>query len=151
RDLGDSSIEPLRQMVHGHVLSLRGEYREAIKAFESCVSPEDPGGSLITSFGALSGKTFALLRLGEFGEVLRLIRAGKESFEENRTKWWLLSVREAWLRVVAFDYDGALQICAPICEGTEPFREGSEQYRSVQPRAIAEMATGYAALQRMDF
>lgn len=151
QELGDLTAEPLRQMIHGHVLSLFGKYREAIEAFENSVSREDPSSSLITSFGALSGRTFALLRLGDFGEVLRLIRVGKGSIEENRTLWWLLSVREAWLRLVAFDYAGALEICAPICEGSEDHREGSEQYRSVQPRAIAEMAAGYAALERKQF
>ncbi|HET9804908.1 MAG TPA: AAA family ATPase, partial [Candidatus Acidoferrum sp.] len=151
QELGDSSAEPLRQMIHGHVLSVFGEYRRAIEAFENSVCREDPSSSLITSFGALSGRTFALLRLGNFGEVLRLIRAGKGSLEENRTLWWLLSVREAWLRLAVFDYAGATEICAPICEGKENFREGSEQYRSAQPRAIAEMAAGYTALQRREF
>lgn len=149
-ELHGSGSDPLSQMVHGHVLSLFGGYRAAIEAFEGCVSGGDHGSSLITSFGALSGKTFALLRLGNFGEVLRLVRAGMESFEENRTRFWLLSVREAWLRTELFDYAGAVQICQPISEGTEQHREGSEQYRSVQPRAIADVAAGYLALQEKD-
>jgi len=149
--LHSSGADPLSQMVHGHVLSLFGEYRAALNAFEGCVSGVDHSSSLITSFGALSGKTFALIRLGNFGEVLRLTRPGRESFEENRTRWWLLSVREAWLRLVTFDYAGAVQICQPITEGTEPYREGSDQYRSIQPRTISEMAAGYIALQQNDF
>src|SRR5262249_46289205 len=137
--------EPLQQMVHGHVLSLFGKYREALQAFDGCVSRvEDPSTSLITSFGALSGKTFALLRSGNLGELLRLTRAGRESFEENRTRWWLLSVREAWLRVTSFDYAGAIKIC-------ESLIESSDRYRSVQPRAIREMAVGYMALNMKDF
>jgi hypothetical protein len=35
RDSSDSGDEPLKQMVHGHVLSLCGKYHEAIAAFEA--------------------------------------------------------------------------------------------------------------------
>ncbi|HKF25774.1 MAG TPA: hypothetical protein VKB24_07345, partial [Candidatus Acidoferrum sp.] len=145
RDQGDFAFEPLQQMVHGHVLSLFGRYGEALAAFDGCISRvEDPSTSLITSFGALSGKTFALLRSGKLGELLRLTRAGRESFEENRTRWWLLSVREAWMRVTVFDYRGAIEIC-------EPLVAGSDQYRSVQPRAICAMASGCLAMGEKNF
>jgi tetratricopeptide (TPR) repeat protein len=98
---------------------------------------------LITSFGALSGKTFALLRLGDLGEVLRIVRAGKESFEENRTRWRLLHVREAWIRLLAFDYQGALNLYESISDDRDQW--------AVQPRAICEMAEGYMAEQQKDF
>lgn len=143
RAMGDAHDEPLRQMVHGHVLSLCGKYREAIASFEGSVSSVDPSTGLITSFGALSGKTFALLRLGELGEVWRIVRAGKESFEENRTRWRLLHVREAWLKLLAFDYQGTLNLYESISADRDKW--------AVQPRAICEMAEGYMALQRKDF
>jgi len=142
-DSNDSGDEPLQQMVHGHVLSLCGKYREAIAAFESSVSCVDPSTGLITSFGALSGKTFALLRLGELGQVLRIVRAGKESFEENRTRWRLLHVREAWLRLLAFDYPGTVKLYESISHDRDQW--------AIQPRAICEMAEGYMAEQQQDF
>lgn len=142
RAMGDACDEPLQQMVHGHVLSLRGMYREAIASFEGSVSSVDPSTGLITSFGALSGKTFALLRLGELGEVLRMVQAGKESFEENRTRWRLLHVREAWIRLLSFDYAGILNLYESISEDRDPW--------AVQPHAICEMAEGYMAAQQKD-
>jgi len=142
-DSSDSGDEPLKQMVHGHVLSLCGKYHEAIAAFEGSVSGVDLSTGLITSFGALSGKTFALLRLGDLGEVLRIVRAGKESYEENRTRWRLLHVREAWIRLLAFDYQGTLNLYDSISDDRDQW--------AVQPRAICEMAEGYMAEQQKDF
>ena len=141
--MAEAHDQPLQQMVHGHVLSLCGKYREAIASFDGCVSRVDPSTGLIASFGALSGKTFALLRLGELGEVLRIIRAGKESFEENRTRWRLLHVREAWLRLITFDYTGALALYESISEDRDKW--------AIQPRAICEMAEGYLAVKQKEY
>ncbi len=41
------------------------------------------GISQIAHFGALSGKTLALLRCGQLGEVLRITQAGRELVKEG--------------------------------------------------------------------
>lgn len=95
RPLGDLGTDPYQQMIYAHVLTLQGSYREALKIFEASISRMDHGISLIVHFGALSGKTLALLRLGQLGEVLRITRAGRELADENLARSWLLSFREA--------------------------------------------------------
>jgi tetratricopeptide (TPR) repeat protein len=140
-DLGD---DPYQQVLYVHVLTLQGRYREALRIFENGLSRTDRGARLIPHFGALSAKTIALLRLGDLGEVLRITRAGKELADENLALSWLLSFREAWLRILAFDHLGALQIC-------ETIRKASAEHHPAQPQIISQIAAGYRALDRKEY
>src|SRR5262249_2192612 len=97
--------------------------------------------ALIAIFFATSGKTVALLRLGRFGEALRIVRAGKEMAEKNGTDPWMLNFREAWLRTLAFDFEGASRLFDFI---TRPDAE----YPTEQPKTIALVAAGYSELGR---
>src|SRR5215831_3002364 len=67
----------------------------------------DHGIRLIPYFGTLSGTTLALLLLGQLGKVLRITRERREFTEDNRARYWMLSIREAWLRILALDREGA--------------------------------------------
>ena len=66
------------------------------------------GISQIAHFGALSGKTLALLRCGRL--VLPITQAGRELVKENLARSWALDFREAWIRAMAFDFEGARRI-----------------------------------------
>jgi len=142
--LDDPSSDPYQQMTYAHVLTLQGSYRKALQIFDAGISRADHGVRLIPHFGALSGKTMALLRMGQLGDVLRITRAARESTDENRARAWLLSFREAWVRILAFDFEGALQIC-------EAISEESGRHHSFQPEAICRMAAGYMALDRKEY
>src|SRR5262249_43377744 len=50
---------------------------------------------------------------------------------------WLFSFREAWLRTVALDFDGARALCDTVT------RQATE-YPTGQPQTIAKVATAYA-------
>jgi len=104
----------------------------------------DPRASLIVHYGALSGKTLALLRLGRLGEVLQITREGRESAEENLARSWLLSYREASLRRLAFDFEGAHRLC-------ESIREASAGYPECQAQTISHVAAGYMELDRREY
>jgi tetratricopeptide (TPR) repeat protein len=92
-------------------------------------------------FFALSGKTFAFLRLGRFGDVWHIVQAGKQMAEKNGNEPWLFNFREAWLRTLVFDFDGARRLCDFI------MRPDAE-YPTGQPKTIARVAAGYAELHR---
>jgi DNA-binding winged helix-turn-helix (wHTH) protein/tetratricopeptide (TPR) repeat protein len=142
--LGDLGTSPFQRMTHAHVLILRGNYREALEIFESGISRTDRSINLIAHFIANSGKTLTLLRTGNFGEVLRITRAGREFAEENLARSWLLSLREAWLRTLVFDFKGALKICETIDEPTAEDSDG-------QPATIGRIAAGNMALEQGKF
>ena len=142
--LDNSCADPYQQMTYAHILTLQGSYHEALQIFDAGISPTDHGVRLIPHFGALSGKTMALLRMGLLGDVLRITRDARESTDENRARAWLLSFREAWVRILAFDFEGAFHICEAISE------ESGHQH-SFQPQAICLMAAGYIALDRQEY
>ena len=143
RRLGVLDMGPYQQAIYAHVLTLQGSYREALEIFEIGIARIDHRISVRAHFGALSGKTLALLRLGQLG-VLRITRAGRELAEENLARSWLLGFREAWVRTLAFDFEGAQRVC-------EMIREGRTEYPAGQPQTIGQIAAGYMKLDRREY
>jgi DNA-binding winged helix-turn-helix (wHTH) protein/tetratricopeptide (TPR) repeat protein len=147
RRLGDTEEIPFQQMTYGHVLALQGRYREAMAlmdATDAAIFRSDYSTSLIPHVGAISGRTLILLRTGRLGDVLRITRHGKESTDENMGRSWLLAFREAWLRMLVFDYEGAHRISTAIAK-----TRGDDQHG--QPHTIMQLAAGYMALNRGEY
>jgi len=96
------------------------------------------------NFFALSGMTLALLFSGRWGDLMRLVRTGKEIAERNGNAPWLFTFREAWLRTVALDFDGARALCDTVT------RQATE-YPTGQPQTIAKVATAYAQLANRQY
>jgi len=93
---------------------------------------------------ALGGKTVALLHLGQFGEVLRIIRLAEEAAGKNGNDPWLFKFREAWLRMLSLDFGGARRLGESIVRHKPPYQTG-------QPETIARIAAGYAELEARDY
>jgi tetratricopeptide (TPR) repeat protein len=145
RRIGDPSADHFQQIVYAHALILQGRYREALEICESGgVSRMNHGIGQIAHFGALSGKTLALLRMGRLGEVLRITQAGRESVRENLARSWALDFREAWLRTMAFDFDGAKRICDAISASRPVYLAG-------QPETIGGIAAGCLAISKQQY
>jgi hypothetical protein len=89
---------------------------------------------------ALSAQLLALLQLGRFGQVLRIIRASQEMAQKNGSDPWLFQYREAWLRTLAMDFEGAQRVCEALMR--------SSVYPTGQAKAIGELAAGFDALDR---
>ncbi len=140
-DLNDSATPPYHTMIYAHVQALQGNYQEAFEIFEAGIPKLGTTTSLMAYFFALSGKTIAFLRLGRFGELSQLLQEGKQMAEKNGNEPWLFNFREAWLRTLVFDFDGARRLCDLI------MRPDAE-YPTGQPKTIARVAAGYAELDR---
>jgi tetratricopeptide (TPR) repeat protein len=128
-------------MIYAHILALQGNYQEAFEIFEAGIPKLGTTTSLIAYFFALSAKTVALLRLGRFGELWQILQTGKQLAEKNGNDPWLFNFREAWLRTLAFDFEGARRLCDFI------MRPDAE-YPTGQPKTIARVAAGFAELDR---
>ena len=142
--LVDSSTPPYHKVMYAYVQALRGNCQEALEIVEPFIPKADETTSLMAHHAALGGKTVALLRLGRFGEVLKIVRTAKEMAEKNGNDSWLLNFREAWLRTLAFDFEGVLQLC-------EFVMRTNAEYPTGQPRTIARVAAGYAELDRGNY
>src|SRR5262249_36542209 len=126
---------------YAHVLALQGNYREAFQVFEGGTPETHQKGSLMAYFFSLSGRTVTLLRLGEFGEVLQIVRDGREMADKNGNDPWLFNFRELWLRTLVLDFEGVRRLC-------EVVMRPSAEYPTEQPMTIARVAAGYAEIDR---
>src|SRR5467141_441643 len=144
--LHPSELDPYQRIVYAHILMLNGKYAEALDLCDRSVSEASASGvgqvvNFLAHFGALSAKIIILLRTGQLGKVLQITKAGRTSPDENLSLYWLLTLREAWLRTMAFDFGGARQICQATCNVRGEFPDG-------QYYAIDQIAAGNMALQQ---
>jgi len=98
--------------------------------------------NFLAHFGALSAKIIILFRTGQLGKVLQITKSGRASPDENLSLYWLLTLREAMLRAIAFDFEGARQ----ICQAARNVKEG--EFPDAQYYSIDQIAAGNIALQQ---
>ena len=137
-----SPLPSYHQSLYSYLLVLRGEYEEASKLL--VVQPSSPTNQTISvmfQFFTVSTKTMLLLRSGRLGELFQLVTEGRELATKNGNDPWLFIFREAWLRTLVFDFEGARRLCDSVISSTTV-------YPTVQPKTIARIAQGYAELER---
>jgi DNA-binding winged helix-turn-helix (wHTH) protein/tetratricopeptide (TPR) repeat protein len=115
-----------------------GEYRDALKNAEARMTGTPGATDFLLALGA---KIAALLHLGRFGEVLQILQTRRKMAEQNGEDPWVFIFREAWLRTLCFDFEGARSLSRII------MHSNAEQH-AVQPGAIAMLASGYAELNQ---
>ena len=141
-----AELDPYQRIVYAHILMLKGKYAEALDLCERSLSEASLSGvgqvvNFLAYFGAMSAKIMILLRTGQFGKVLQITKAGRTSPEENLSLYWLLTLREAGLRTMVFDFEGARRIC-------QASRNAAGEYPDGQYYVIDQIAAGNMALQQ---
>jgi len=135
-------------VLYAQVQAFQGNYKEALDIFESVSTNPDSSANLMAHFFAISGKTVTLLRLGQFGEVLRIVKAGRERAAKNGNDPWLFDLREAWLRMLALDFEGSRRICETILSTKS---DSPPKTTPRVARGYARVAVGYAALDDHEY
>jgi tetratricopeptide (TPR) repeat protein len=121
---------------YAYVQAIQGDYEEALKQAEAgMIATISPAAYLL----ALGAKTLSLIGLGRFGEVLRIVRTGRELAEKNGEDPWLFIFREACLRALCFDFEGVHELGKTIMSK-------DAEHHAAEPRAIAMISFGYATL-----
>lgn len=120
---------------------LRGESAQAAHA--SSVRMQEAT-TLMGYLGAVGVRALALLLLGQFGELLHMIRGARAQAERNGYDPWLLVFREAWLHLLVFDFAGAQRLGDSVIQRHADVPSG-------QPMTIARLAAGYSALEQGRF
>ena len=134
RHLSASSMP--EDVLYPYVRLIQGDYTEALEQAEAGMIAATSPAAYVLSLGA---KTLVLIGLGRFGELLRIIRSGRELAEKNGEDPWVFIFREAWLRALCFDFEGVRRLSEII------MRSNAEQHAS-QPKTMAMIASGYAEL-----
>jgi len=142
RRLSDAGLLPFDRVIYAHVQVLRADYAQALENVETGIPKGNESISPVVYFLAFSGKTLALLLSGRLGELVQLLRAGREIAEKNGNEPWLFIVREAWLRTAVLDFAGARELCEAMAVPTANVNWHG------QSRSISGIASGYAALER---
>jgi DNA-binding winged helix-turn-helix (wHTH) protein/tetratricopeptide (TPR) repeat protein len=145
-----AELDPYHRIEFAHVLMLKGRYAESLDLCESSVSEASSYKvgqvmNFLVHFGALSAKIVILLRTGQLGQVLQIVRTGRTSPDANLSMYWLMTLREAMLRTVAFDFEGARQ----ISQGARNVREG--EFPDAQYFSIDQIAAGNLALRQRKY
>jgi tetratricopeptide (TPR) repeat protein len=115
---------------------IQGDYAEALVQAEAGINAAPSPAVYLLAIGA---KTLILIGLGRLGELLKLVRTGRELAEKNGQDPWVFIFREAWLRTLCFDLEGVRRLSGIM------MRSDAEQH-ATQPRAMAMVASGYAEL-----
>jgi DNA-binding winged helix-turn-helix (wHTH) protein/tetratricopeptide (TPR) repeat protein len=142
--LSSSSAPVYDQMLHLYVRAVQGDYRGALESADSAIRQMAESSSPAAYLLALGAKAVSLLHLGRFGDVLRIVRAGRETAEKNEVDPWMFVFREAWLRSLCFDFEGVRRL-ATVNIRIDPDRH------AVQPMAIALVAAGQAELYQQNY
>ena len=124
--------------------TLQSQYPDGLGTSNKELATMNESSSLVAYVLALSAKAMAHLHLGQFGQALEIVRTARAQAEKNGSNPWMFMLREAWLRTLAFDFDGARQLCRQIIEANAPYLSG-------QPTAIAAIADGFSALYEEDY
>jgi DNA-binding winged helix-turn-helix (wHTH) protein len=140
RDDRDATSPGFARMIYSHVQALRGDAVEALQNAEADLPRHGEPLCVMVHLFALSAQILALLQLGRFGKALQIIRSNRQMAERNGSDPWLFSYREAWLRLLAQDFQGALRVCEELTR--------SSVYPSGQALTLARLARGFDALDR---
>ena len=124
--------------------TLQRQYPDGPRTSNKELATMNESSSLVAYVLAISAKAMAHLHLGQFGQALEIVRTARAQAEKNGSNPWMFMLREAWLRTLAFDFDGARQLCRQIIEGNAPYLSG-------QPTAIAAISDGFSALCKEDY
>ena len=136
---GGGEMPPnFERMMYAHVQPLQGDPVAALENADAGIPQRyEPIDAIVHVF-ALSARILALLQLGRFGQALQVIRSSQQTAERNGSDPWLFSYREAWLRTLALDFQGAQRVCGELMR--------SSVYPSGQAQTIGRLAGGFEAL-----
>jgi DNA-binding winged helix-turn-helix (wHTH) protein/tetratricopeptide (TPR) repeat protein len=137
-DAGDTTVPDFERMIYAHVQSLKGDCIAALESAEAGIPGHHEPVDVVVHVFALSAQILALLQLGRFGQALQIIRSSQQTCERNGSNPWLFSYREAWLRTLALDFQGARRVCDELMR--------SSVYPSGQAQTIGRLAAGFDAL-----
>jgi tetratricopeptide (TPR) repeat protein len=139
RDSRDTSAPDFDRMFYAHVQSMQGDCMAALESTEAGIPRRDEAIDVMVHLFALSARILALLQAGRFGEALDIIRSKQQMAERNGSDPWLFSYREAWLRMLALDFQGAQRVCEELTR--------SSVYPTGQAQTIGRLAAGFDALE----
>lgn len=117
-----------------YVQALQGDYQEAQRQADTLIK------ATANRLGRVP-KFLILVACGRFGELLRMVRTGRELEEKNGQDPWVSILGELWLRTLCFDFEGVRRL-SKIVMGSH-----ADQHVS-WIRTVSRISSGQAELYR---
>ena len=137
RRLNGSSIP---EECSAYVQAIQGDYEEALKQAEAGMMATHQSRSLSSCAWSKDSDSNGS---GRFGELLRIVRTGRESAEKNGEDPWIFIFREAWLRALCFDFEGVLRVEQNYhAERCRAARRAAQGHRPWSPPVMSELDRG---------
>ena len=136
RRLSGSTI--VHDVYYIYLRALQGARQEAAQQADALIQATT---NPITHVLAQGAKGVNCILGGRFGEVLQLVRRGRELAEKNGEDPWMYIFGDAWLRVVCFDFDGVSRLSTIV------MRSDSEPH-AAWIRTVSRISAGNAALHQ---
>jgi hypothetical protein len=129
------------EILYAHAECVQGQYEEACRTAHAGISRSLETDNLVVYLSAHSSLAHALLHLGHWGELLRLIAAARTAVEKNGNDPWrgIFNALLAWLKFQACDLRGAASLANELLASHTEAPAG-------QVRTMAMVTSGFAAL-----
>ena len=124
------------EVFYVYVVALRGDFEEARRQADALINTTTNPTARVLASGATG--VIQILR-GRFGDVRRIIRAGREGAERNGETPWMYIFGDAWLHLLCFDFDGVQRV-------SQTSGRSDADEHSAWTRTVSRIASGYAEL-----
>jgi DNA-binding winged helix-turn-helix (wHTH) protein/tetratricopeptide (TPR) repeat protein len=141
RELQGSALPAYQEVLYAHVQCLQGEYMDSCATADAGLKRAEEIHSLVVYLSCLSSKALALMHIGWWGELRRLLERGIDLAKKNGNAPWagIFDVMLAWLHLQSCDFNGARERALDILK-----RHNEEPIGQVQ--CIALLTLGYSHL-----
>jgi tetratricopeptide (TPR) repeat protein len=124
------------EVFYVYVQAIRGDYDAAHTQAQALIHTTTNPTARVLASGA--NGLIQLFR-GRFGDVRRIVRAGREGAEKNGETPWMFIFGDAWLRLLCFDFDGVQRV------SQISVRSDVEEH-AAWTRTVSRISSGYAEL-----
>jgi hypothetical protein len=130
------------EILYAHVQCVGGDYDGAWHTASAGIPKSLENDSLAVFLSAHSSLAFALLHLGRWGELQRVVSVGLQTARKNGNTPWadIFQATLGWLRFHAGDSEGAREIAQDL------LRSNAEEPAG-QVRTMANVISGYVSLE----
>jgi len=133
------------EILYAHVQCLGGDYEDACRTAEAGI-PKSESEGLAVYLSGHSSLVWALLHLGRWGELRRILASATHTAVRNGNSPWarIFQATTAWLTYQAGDLDASRKMAETLLAAYRPGPAG-------QVRTMATVTSGYCMLDAGDF
>ena len=135
-----------QEILYAHVQSLQGEYIDSCRIADAGLLRANEIHSLVMYLSCLSSKALALIHLGWWGELRRVLTHGLDLARKNGNAPWagIFGAMLAWLHMQSCDFDGARRLAKELVNEQVEEPMGQAQCIALLTVGFCDLATGHA-------